>query len=281
MARFRSKQRSGACARPPSLHAWLCAMVLCAAPLGQAHAAVAWPGGARAAVSLAYDDALDSQLDNAVPALNKADLRASFYLQLSSPTIGKRLAAWRAAALRGHELGNHTLFHQCSSVGDDRSWVQPQRDLASTTVAQMRDQILLANTMLYAIDGRSERTLTLPCGDLLAAGQPYLPAVLSAFVAVKAGVTQAPPASMDEVDPGAVKVITPVGMSGKELIALVQAAGAKGTMVNFTFHGIGGDYLSVSASAHQELVDYLAAHRKEYWTDSFINIMKHVKAHTR
>jgi hypothetical protein len=30
----------------------------------------AWPPGIRAAVSLAYDDALDSQLDNAIPMLD-------------------------------------------------------------------------------------------------------------------------------------------------------------------------------------------------------------------
>jgi hypothetical protein len=48
-------------------------------------------------------------------------------------------------------------------------------------------------------------------------------------------------------------------------------------MVNFTFHGIGGDYLSISADAHQELVRFLAEHRDQYWTDTFLNIMVHVK----
>ena len=49
-------------------------------------------------------------------------------------------------------------------------------------------------------------------------------------------------------------------------------------MVNITFHGIGGDYLSVSRQAHEELLNHLAAHRDIYWTDSFINIMRYVKA---
>ena len=35
-----------------------------------------WPGGAQAAVSLGYDDGLDSQLDHVVPALNKRGLHA-------------------------------------------------------------------------------------------------------------------------------------------------------------------------------------------------------------
>jgi hypothetical protein len=49
-------------------------------------------------------------------------------------------------------------------------------------------------------------------------------------------------------------------------------------MVNFTFHGVGGDYLAVSKEAHEELLRYLAANRALYWTDSFVAIMRHVRA---
>ena len=63
-----------------------------------------WPHQARAAVSLAYDDALNSQLDFAIPALNRHGLKASFYLTLSSETVSQRLADWRNAAEQGHEL---------------------------------------------------------------------------------------------------------------------------------------------------------------------------------
>ena len=52
-------------------------------------------------------------------------------------------------------------------------------------------------------------------------------------------------------------------------------------MVNFTFHGIGGDHLSVSKEAHDELLKYLAENRGIYWTDTFINIMKYVKQRQR
>ena len=62
-----------------------------------AQAGFAWPNGAKAAVSLAYDDTLASQLDTALPALNTHGLKASFYLQLSSPLLTARLSDWRAA----------------------------------------------------------------------------------------------------------------------------------------------------------------------------------------
>jgi peptidoglycan/xylan/chitin deacetylase (PgdA/CDA1 family) len=236
-----------------------------------------WPGNARAAVSLAYDDAIDSQLDNAIPALDRLGLKGSFYLQLSNPAVARRMPQWRAAALRGHELGNHTLFHQCSASAPDHAWVQPSRDLDSTTVAQMKDQVLLGNTMLHAIDGRTERTFTVPCGDVMARDGNYLAAVKGEFVAVKAGGGAAVTPSMEELDPYAVTVLAPVGLTGAQLIELARQGAARGTMVNFTFHGVGGDYLATSTQAHDELLAYLAANRGLYWTDTFIQIMTYVR----
>lgn len=75
-------------------------------------AAFSWPNGARAAVSLSYDDARPSQLDNGLPIFARHGVRATFYV--SPPAARQRLADWRAAAAAGHELGNHTLTHPCS-----------------------------------------------------------------------------------------------------------------------------------------------------------------------
>lgn len=237
-----------------------------------------WPGKIKAAVSLSYDDALDSQLDVAIPSLNKYKLKGSFYLTLSSPSVARRLPEWRAAARQGHELANHTLFHQCSRSMPGRDWVQPKNDLDKITVEQLKDQILLANTMLYAIDGKRERTFTVPCTDPDAGGENYIDAVKSEFVAIKstAGTGIAP--DMNSLDPYAVNVVTPSNLTGRQLIDMVKAAAEKGTMVNFTFHGVNGDYLQVSREAHDELLRFLSDHRDIYWTDTFIDIMKYVKA---
>ncbi|MES2900165.1 MAG: polysaccharide deacetylase family protein [Pseudomonadota bacterium] len=237
-----------------------------------------WPQGQRAAVSLAYDDALDSQLDTAIPALRRHRLLASFYLQLSNPAVARRMPEWRAAAAHGHELGNHSLFHQCSGALPDRAWVQPHRNVDTTSIAQMKDQLILANTMLHALDGKTERTFTTPCGDAQAADGDYLAAVKSEFVAIKASSGSGVAESMEGLDPHAVQVHAPVGASGKELIELVKLAGTRGTMVNFTFHGVGGDYLSVSKAAHDELLTFLAANRARYWTAPFVTLMRHVRA---
>jgi peptidoglycan/xylan/chitin deacetylase (PgdA/CDA1 family) len=246
----------------------------------QAEEPFRWPNGARAAVSLAYDDAAPTQLDNAIPALNRHGLHGTFYLSLGMPTLQTRMEEWRAAAKQGHELANHTLFHQCTGGTPDRTWVPPHRDLKSTTAEQMRDQVTLANTMLHALDGKRDRTFTVPCGDRIADGQDYVDLVRDQFVAIKAASGAIVP-SMRTLDLHRVPVATPTNVSGQELIAQVKQAGERGTMVNFTFHGIGGDHLPVSKEAHEELVRFLAANRKRYWTDTFLNIMKHVQQEQR
>lgn len=248
-------------------------LLFCAAT--QAATAFRWPNGAKAAVSLAYDDTLASQLDVALVQLNQHQLKASFYLQLSSPLVGERLDEWRAAAAQGHELGNHTLFHQCSASKSGRSWVAAENNLDNLSAVQLVQQIRLANTMLFAIDGKTERTFTVPCGDELAGGQPYLPLIYDDFVAIKVK-PGAIVADMAQLNVHAVEVIVLVGSSGAELIRLVKQAARHGTMVNFTFHGVGGDHLSVSAEAHGQLLAYLAANRDIYWTDTFLNIMQYV-----
>ena len=154
------------------------------------------------------------------------------------------------------------------------------RNLDTLTVAEMKDQVILANTMLHAIDGKRERTFTAPCIDKNAGGQNYIDAVKSEFVAIKSesgGVTP----DMNKLDPYAVPVAFPAGVTGQQLIDIVKEAAAKGTMANFTFHGVGGDHLSVSVEAHEELLKYLAANKNIYWVDTFINEMKYVKAHQK
>jgi peptidoglycan/xylan/chitin deacetylase (PgdA/CDA1 family) len=67
-----------------------------------------WPHGY---VSLTYDDGLSSQLDVAVPQLEQAGLRGTFYLTWDN--MKERAADWAALVRRGHELGNHTVTHPC------------------------------------------------------------------------------------------------------------------------------------------------------------------------
>jgi peptidoglycan/xylan/chitin deacetylase (PgdA/CDA1 family) len=231
----------------------------------------AWPDGKKAAVSISYDDALNSQLDHALPVLNKNKIKASFYLMLASPVVYERLDEWRAAAKQGHELGNHSIYHPCSASQPGMEWVLPYNNLDKYTIDQMRQEITAANSFLKAIDGRTERTLTPPCFHLMTSNGNYLPAVKELFVAIKNSEDNLPPGS---------EYLFPVGLTGEELIAFVEKVAAKGGVANVLFHGVGGDHMTTSKEAHEKFVNYLATNRKIYWTDTYLNIMKHVNAMT-
>ena len=79
------------------------------------------------AVVLTYDDAIDVDLDNVIPALDSLDLKGTFYLIGSSTVVANRMAEWRKAAAEGHELGNHSMFHPCDASVRGRSWVSADR----------------------------------------------------------------------------------------------------------------------------------------------------------
>jgi peptidoglycan/xylan/chitin deacetylase (PgdA/CDA1 family) len=80
--------------------------------IGPARARLGWPGGARAAVSLTYDDGYDSQLDNVAPLLDALGFKATFFLTVQN--IDARVADWIALSKKGHEIGDHTLTHPCA-----------------------------------------------------------------------------------------------------------------------------------------------------------------------
>lgn len=242
-----------------------------------------WPQKYKAAVSLSYDDALDSQLDNAIGSLKKYDIKATFYIVPSSEVVAKRADLWKKAAQEGHELGNHTLFHQCSKSAPGREWVLAKNDLDKMSLEQMVDQVKLANTILFLLDGKQERTMTTPCLDQkVANGVNYVDAIAPLFVGIKDVAGDGVTPDMNKLDPSYVSVTLPFDapgkeVTGKDLIAIVKRAVAKGTMANFTFHGIDGDHLSISTKAHEELLAYLAKNKETIWTDTFLNIMKHVR----
>jgi peptidoglycan/xylan/chitin deacetylase (PgdA/CDA1 family) len=234
-----------------------------------------WPNGAKAAVSLSYDDALNSQLDNAIPALNRYGFKGSFYLTLGSSIVKERKGEWRAIAEQGHELGNHTIKHACRGSLPNRHWVDKHNDLDNKTMTQMKQEIIEANDLLNAIDGQTIRTFTLPCTDAIVEGRNLLPEIARYFVGIKSHIG-AIPTSMKKFDVMNAPVYAPAGVSGKNLIDQVKLAAKNNSIVNFTFHGIGAEHLAISKQAHQQLLDYLAKNKASYWVDTYRNISLYI-----
>lgn len=115
-----------------------------------------WPQGSKVAISLSYDDALNSQLDKALPDLNVRYLKASFYVVPTSVAFINRMDDWRALAAQGHELGNHTLYHACLQSKPNRDWVEPTNALEQKIVSDMLKEVKVANTLLMAVNGQNK-----------------------------------------------------------------------------------------------------------------------------
>jgi hypothetical protein len=239
--------------------------VLAVAGLAAAAWGGPWPDGKKAAVALTYDDALASQLDTALPALDAAGLKGTFFLT-GLGIQQNDIARWRAAAAGGHELGNHTIFHACSRT----AYPAPERYTTETyTVDTMLMEIRAMNTMLRAIDGKTSHAMATPCGAHVAGSTDYLPALRqSALVRYDRGAGGTPGDPLD---------VPSVWFSGNataaDMIKAVEDAEKTGGMVVFGFHGIGGDYLSTSAEAHAEFVAWLKAHTSTVWVAPFSTVM--------
>jgi sialate O-acetylesterase len=232
-----------------------------------------WPENYKAAVCLTYDDGLDCHLDTAVPALDAFNLKGSFYCTGFSTSLHNRIEDWRTITLNGHELGNHTLFHPCD--GERFEWVKPEYDLRTYTLSQLRNELLTANTLLEAVDGKKERTYAYTCSDFAINQLSFVDSVRNLFFAAR---SEGPiPESIDQVDLHFAPSWGVVDPTGEELINYVKKARENETIAIFMFHSVGGGYLNVSAEAHQELLSYLHSNKDELWTDTFINIMKYIK----
>ncbi|WP_231757769.1 polysaccharide deacetylase family protein [Microbulbifer elongatus] len=235
-----------------------------------------WPGGAEVAVVLTYDDALDSHLDVAIPQLNEYRLPGTFYLSGARPSIRMRLHEWRRAAQSGHELGNHMLYHPCRKSVANRSWVKPWQDLDKYTLEQFIDEVQATNSMLEAIDGEQQRTFAYPCGDMLAGGQDVIPELKKLVPAARLYSADGQH-RLDDKDFYRVASFDGAEKSADELIAVVEAARENNSLVGFMFHGVGGDYITVSEDDHQALLAHLAAHPDRYWVATMREAVAHLK----
>jgi len=173
-------------------------------------------------------------------------------------------------AAKGHELGNHTLFHPCH--GDRFDWVMPEYDLNSYTFHRLLAELQVANSLLKAVDGKTERSFAYTCTNTTITGVSFVDSIRGMFPAARGGGPV--PERMDQVDIHNVPSWGVSDPTGEELIAYVEEALEKGTLAVFMFHSVGGGYLNVSAEAHEQLLEYLAQRRSEIWTAPFEEVMR-------
>jgi len=247
-------------------------------------------------ISLTFDDALAQHLDDAAPLLERHGLCGTFYTHLAAPAFGRRLDEWRDVAGRGHELGNHTIFHPADQR---KAWVREGNALDRYALDRMRLELETANQLLAGLDGRAQRTFAYPCSNPILG---HRGAVKSLLVRLGMEFTRLPGlADRLHVDLGSTQcsyepllrdifpaargggmtresIIPPVqhwnrfnlpsvaidGWPRQELIEYVERGLTQPTWVILQFHGIGGGHhLDCDKNVFRDFVAWLG----EYHAD--------------
>ncbi len=234
-----------------------------------------WPGEAQAAISLSYDDGMDSGLDHAIPDLEKAGFRGTFYLPTGYGRVDVRKADWRNAFLNGHEIGNHTVHHPCRGASGSHN-------LEAYTPERIREEIRDANTWLNQHVGLDKyRTLAYPCGHDAIGNPPDKDSFSSAVRAqhfaarlANGGINNPVLVGQNPLKIRAEVIGYPHGEKTQPLLEYCeQTAVLRGWGV-IVFHGIGDQWLTTERDVHQRLIEHLRDRR--FWVAPVREVAKYI-----
>ncbi len=230
--------------------------------------------GKKCAVVLTYDDAINQQLDNAIPVLDSLGLKATFYITAFSTSMQTRLNDWKKLPLKGYELGNHTLYHPCLG-GTGREWVSKDYDLKNYSVRRMIDETRMTNVFLQALDGKTERTFAFTCGDMKIDDSSFINAMKGDFIAARAVRNEMH--KINEVDLYNVDCYVVNNNTAAQMIEWVKEAVQKNALLVILFHGVGGgNSLNVELTEHRKFLSYLKQNEKDCWIAPMIDVAKYI-----
>ncbi|MBN1286023.1 MAG: polysaccharide deacetylase family protein [Anaerolineae bacterium] len=242
-----------------------------------------WPGGQRCAVSLTYDDALACHYDIAAPQLESAGLRGTFNVTVNGHFM-ESTERWAMLAARGHELGNHSLFHPCYSAPPQiHTWLDAGYNLKDYTEKRFREEIRLANWILHRVDGKTERTYAKTCCDNWigeGSARQCIEPILADYVIAARGEWTGKAVDLDHINYYNLGLEGTDGRSFETIRDKIEALAETGGWIIYVAHGVGAGThdLFTDLEVHRRLVEWLGANKARVWTAPMIDVVKHLKA---
>jgi peptidoglycan/xylan/chitin deacetylase (PgdA/CDA1 family) len=238
-----------------------------------------WPGDRSAAISLTFDDAMDTQLDNVGPILKKHGLHGTFFVVTGpSSSWRKRPDDWKRLAAEGNEIASHTVNHPCML-----KVIKPhsQDYTPDMMLKEMRDS---SEAIVARLGIRRGLTFAYPCGDMTFGGENelarnqarYLDYVAEYYFAAR-GYNSWAPVVPEDINPLTVPVLGwTFGKDFPSLLDQLEPVRQGRNWGVFVFHGVGGQWLSITNQTFDELAGFLARHT-EIWTATFGDVVRYIQ----
>ncbi len=248
---------------------WIFAAMLgCYFWLCQAQAAetvFAYPAGARNAVSLSFDDGSASQVQLALPLLDRLGVSATFYVLPYH--IRHQLSLWQQAVKSGHEIGNHTSSHTCT--GNFRWLRNRNAGLEQVDLAFMQRDLQASQADIQRLLGVTPRHFAYPCGQTFVGRgkevRSYVPLIAEHFVTGRTwhNETGNDPDYVDFAQLSGIKID---GLNFEQLKELVEQYREQDKWLILVGHevGVAGPY-TTDLQALEKLIRYLQDPANGFW----------------
>ncbi len=234
-----------------------------------------WPEGKKMAISLSFDDARDSNVENGLPLFDEYGIKATFFIVPAA--ADRNIKAWKEAVKNGHELGNHTIEHPCSG---NFVWAR-HKALENYTLGKMEKELLDANKWIEENFETSVAVFAYPCGQhYVGAGihhESYVPLVAKHFLAGRNWLNESP------VDPfhGDLALLNGMEMDNKtfeDLLPHITSAKENAQWLVLAGHDIGEDARqTTSIKMLRELIEYAQNEENGIWLAPMGEVAAHVR----
>ncbi len=233
-----------------------------------------WPEGKKMGLSLSFDDARITQVENGIPLFDKYGIKVTFYV--SPDDMLKKKEEWKKAAMNGHDIGNHSVFHPCSG---NFKWTRPY-SLEDYTLATMYSDLDSANKIIKDVVGVAPVSFGYPCGQKFVGRgtnvKSYVPLISAMFETGRGWRDEGPndPAFCDMAQ------LTGMELDGKafeEIKKLIDEAKSTGQWLILAGHeiNVGGSATS-RLSTLEAICKYASDPSNGIWIDNVHNIASYI-----
>jgi len=241
----------------------------------QEKTAFRWPEGKVMAISLTFDDARKSQVENGIPLLDQFGVKATFYI--SPDNLINQVEAWKSACKNGHEIGNHTVVHPCSG---NFEWSR-NKALEDYTLQDMVMELDSASRFIEKNLGVHPVSFAYTCGQAFVGSgkntKSFVP-VISALFETGRGWRDEAPDDPVYCDMSKLTAIELDGKSFEEIKQIIESARNKGQWLIFAGHEMNeGGYQTSLLSTIEVLCSYASDPSNGIWISTVHNIASYIK----